>query len=63
MYAYNKLTTCGGINLTLSWKRQGNRGTRREIDHTPKKAESTDEKGGKQEGSALCTRHQLMLLI
>lgn len=49
MYGYNKLTTCGGINLTLSRKRQENRGTRREIDHTPKKEESTDERqGGKQ---------------
>lgn len=49
MYGYNKLTTCGGINLTLSWKRQENRGTRREIDHTPKKEVSTDAwQGGRQ---------------
>lgn len=43
MYGYNTLTTCGGINLTLSWKRQENRGTRCEIDHTPKKDISAAE--------------------
>lgn len=52
------MTTCDGIKLAVSWERQDNRGIRRETDLTPKKEESTDVVG-----PALCTRHQLMLLI